>query len=103
MGLVILGSWQRRERKYSGGEGALTRVVEGGGHFCFFFRNEHTLRRAIQYSKNLQVKSEPITLYYRVDILCPREESGVFLIHTGNLSHVRCFFCFWFFGTRTTW
>jgi hypothetical protein len=42
MGLVILGSWQRRERKYSGGEGALTRVVEGGGHFCFFFFETNT-------------------------------------------------------------
>jgi hypothetical protein len=46
MGLVILGSWQRRERKYSGGEGALTRVVEGGGHFCFFFSKRTHLAKS---------------------------------------------------------
>jgi hypothetical protein len=27
--------------------------LKGVGHFCLVFRNEHTLRRAIQYSKNL--------------------------------------------------
>jgi hypothetical protein len=31
---------------------SLARVVEGGvGHFCLVFRNEHTLRRAIQFLK----------------------------------------------------
>jgi hypothetical protein len=99
MGLVILGSWQQGERKYSGGEaGSRAGGWRGAGHFCFVFRNEHTLRRAIQYSK--KTVSYIWTDYTTVPstYLCPREESGVlFFIHLGNLSHFRCLFlCFVF-------
>jgi hypothetical protein len=77
MGLVILGSWQQGERKYSGGEAGSR--ARGVGHFCLVFRNEHTVRRASHIPK---VKSESITLPSRVDILGSREESDV-LIHPG--------------------
>jgi hypothetical protein len=39
------------KRKYSGGETGSRGWLKGVGHFCLVFRNEHTLRRAIQVSQ----------------------------------------------------
>jgi hypothetical protein len=41
------------KRKYSGSETGSRGWLKAVGHFCLVFRNEQTLRRAIQYSKNL--------------------------------------------------
>jgi hypothetical protein len=98
MGLVILGIWNRASGNIAGEKRSLARVVEGGvGHFCLVFRNEHTLRRAIQVS---QISKLNLNNYTTVPsrYLCPREELDVFLIHLGNLFHFRCLFCVLFLG-----
>jgi hypothetical protein len=53
MGLAILGSWQLGESgNIAGVKLSLARVVEGGRSlFGWFFRKEHTVRRASHIPK----------------------------------------------------
>jgi hypothetical protein len=39
------------KRKFSGGKTGLRGWLMGVGHFCLVFRNEHTVRRAIDIPK----------------------------------------------------